>query len=54
VNPFKKNGVDPSIEAAVVKIAFDNPAFGQQRACNKLRKRGIFISAGGSQLCLLN
>lgn len=42
-----KNRVDPSIEEAVVKMAFDNPAFGQQRTCNELRKHGIFISAGG-------
>jgi transposase InsO family protein len=42
-----KNRVDPSVEAAVVKMAFDFPAYGQQRACNELRKQGIFISAGG-------
>jgi len=29
--PILKNRVDPSIEAAVVKMAFDYPAFGQQR-----------------------
>jgi transposase InsO family protein len=45
--PILKNRVDPSVEAAVVKMAFDYPAFGQQRTCNELRKRGIFISAGG-------
>jgi Winged helix-turn helix/Integrase core domain len=45
--PILKNRVDPSVEAAVVKMAFDYPAFGQQRACNELRKQGIFISAGG-------
>jgi transposase InsO family protein len=45
--PILKNRVDPSIEAAVVKMAFDYPAFGQQRTCNELRKQGIFISAGG-------
>jgi len=45
--PILKNRVEPSIEAAVVKMAFDFPAFGQQRASNELRKQGIFISAGG-------
>jgi len=45
--PILKNRVDPSIETAVVKMAFDFPAFGQQRASNELRKLGIFISAGG-------
>lgn len=45
--PIPKNRVDPAIEEAVVKMAFDNPAFGQSRACNELRKQGIFISAAG-------
>lgn len=45
--PILKNRVDPSIEEAVVKMAFEYPAFGQQRTCNELRKQGIFISAGG-------
>lgn len=45
--PILKNRVDPSIEEAVVQMAFDYPAFGQQRTCNELRKQGIFISAGG-------
>jgi len=45
--PILKNRVDPSIEEAVVKMAFDNPALGQQRTCNELRKQGVFISAGG-------
>jgi transposase InsO family protein len=45
--PVLKNRVEPSIEEAVVKIAFDYPAYGQSRACNELRKQGIFISAGG-------
>ena len=45
--PILKNRVEPSVEAAVVKMAFDYPAYGQQRTCNELRKQGIFISAGG-------
>jgi len=45
--PILKNRVDPTIEAAVVKMAFDYPAFGQLRASNELRKLGIFISPGG-------
>jgi transposase InsO family protein len=45
--PILKNRVDPTVETAVVKMAFDYPAYGQQRACNELRKQGIFISAGG-------
>jgi transposase InsO family protein len=45
--PIPKNRVDPAVEEAVVKMAFDNPAFGQSRASNELRKLGIFISAAG-------
>jgi len=45
--PILKNRVEPLVEEAVVKLANDYPAFGQQRASNELRKQGIFISAGG-------
>jgi hypothetical protein len=39
--------VDPTVETAVVKMAFDFPVFGQLRASNELRKLGIFILTGG-------
>lgn len=39
--------MDPEVEEAVVKMAFDYPAYGQQRVCNELRMHGIFVSAGG-------
>lgn len=45
--PIPKNRVDPHIEEAAVQMAFDQPAFGQVRASNELRKKGIFISAAG-------
>jgi len=45
--PLPKNRVAPEVEEAVVNIAFENPAFGQLRASNELKKRGIFISPGG-------
>lgn len=45
--PIPKNRVEPAIERAVVKIAFEQPAFGQVRASNELRKQGIFISPAG-------
>jgi len=45
--PILKNRVEQSVEDAVVKLAFEYPAFGQQRVSNELRKRGVFISAGG-------
>ncbi|QHB18236.1 IS481 family transposase [Mannheimia pernigra] len=45
--PNLKNRVDEAIEQAVVKFALDNPAFGQVRVSNELRKQGIFVSSGG-------
>lgn len=45
--PIHKNRVEASVEDAVVEMAFDYPAYGQQRVSNELRKQGIFISAGG-------
>ena len=45
--PIPKNRVDPEVEEAVVQMAFEFPAYGQSRACNELRKKGIFISAAG-------
>ncbi len=48
--PILKNRVDPEVEEAVVKMAFDYPAYGQQRVCNELRKQGIFVSAGGVRI----
>jgi transposase InsO family protein len=45
--PILKNRVEPSIEEAVVKMAFEYPAWGQFRVSNELRKKGIFISSGG-------
>jgi len=45
--PNPKNRVAPEVEEAVVKLATDNPAYGQKRVSNELKKRGIFISPGG-------
>lgn len=45
--PIPKNRVEPEVEEAVVQMAFDYPAYGQSRACNELRKKGIYISAAG-------
>jgi hypothetical protein len=44
--PVLKNRVDPEIEKAVVELAFEQPAFGQVRISNELRKRNLFVSPG--------
>lgn len=45
--PILANRVAPDIEAAVVKFATDNPAYGQLRVSNELKKQGKFVSPGG-------
>lgn len=45
--PCIKNRVDERVEKAVMEIAIENPALGQLRVSNELRKQGILISAGG-------
>lgn len=45
--PILKNRVAPEIEQAVVELAIEQPAFGQVRVSNELKKRGLFISPGG-------
>ena len=45
--PIPKNRVEPHIEEAAVQMAIDQPAFGQVRAANELRRKGFFISPCG-------
>ncbi len=45
--PNRKNRIAPEIEEHVIALAYENPAYGQVRASNELRKRGVLISAGG-------
>lgn len=45
--PNIKNRVEEATEAAVTAFALEQPAFGQVRVSNELRKRGIFISPSG-------
>lgn len=46
--PILKNRVDPVTEAAVTELATEQPAFGQLRVSNELKKKGIFVSPGGA------
>jgi hypothetical protein len=45
--PNLKNRVEEVVEQAVIQMAVEQPAFGQLRASNELKKRGTFISPGG-------
>ncbi len=45
--PNARNRVDPTVESAVIEYAVEQPAHGQLRVSNELRKRGVFISASG-------
>ena len=45
--PCIKNRVEEHVEKAVVELSFERPAYGQLRASNELKKKGIFVSPGG-------
>ena len=45
--PCLKNRVEEHVESAVVELSFERPAYGQLRASNELKKKGIFVSPGG-------
>jgi transposase InsO family protein len=45
--PNIKNRIASDIEERVVSFAIENPAFGQTRVSNELRKSGVFISPAG-------
>lgn len=45
--PCLKNRVSPEVEEAVVQMAIEYPAYGQVRASNELKKKGILVSGGG-------
>lgn len=46
-SPNLKNRIDQSIENAVLAYAIEQPAHGQVRVSNELRKRGTFVSPSG-------
>jgi hypothetical protein len=45
--PNEKNRADPIVEQATADFAYEQPAYGQLRVSNELKKRGIPVSPGG-------
>jgi transposase len=45
--PNKKNRVDTVVEQKVLDYAYQQPAYGQLRVSNELKKQGVFVSPGG-------
>src|SRR4051794_41790285 len=47
--PNLKNRADPRIEQAVVAFALEQPAYGQVRVANEIKKRGLSVSPAGGR-----
>lgn len=45
--PNFKNRADPKVERAVVEFAIEQPAYGQLRVANEVKKRGLSVSPAG-------
>jgi transposase InsO family protein len=45
--PILRNRVEPQIEQAIVDLAIEQPAYGQVRIANELRRRGLTVSPAG-------
>jgi transposase InsO family protein len=45
--PNVKNRTDEKTEARILEMTLENPALGQLRMSNELRKEGVFVSAAG-------
>jgi len=45
--PILRNRIDPPIEEAIIVLAIEQPAWGQVRVANELKKRGMTVSPAG-------
>jgi len=45
--PIFANRFPDNVERSILTMAIEYPAYGQQRACNELKKQGIIVSPGG-------
>ncbi len=45
--PCLKNRVAPEVEEGALQMAIEYPAYGQVRASNELKRKGILVSGGG-------
>jgi transposase InsO family protein len=45
--PILRNRVEPQIEQAIVELAIEQPAYGQVRVANELKRRGLTVSPAG-------
>ena len=51
--PNPKNRTAPEVEEAILELALEQPAYGQVRVANELRKRGILPGSFGPRSSLV-